>query len=168
MLLFVAIVGILFAWYVDRTNSDNDISGVWYYPSEEINLSGYWETLTIRADGTFTKHEQYRFGSETYEGEYWRSQNGVVTFHASKKRIGSNLSESVVVDAEFQCRCAIDTNNNLIIVDLHPETPHSGNRIRVISSEDCFLKWYCYTSVSHEEQSEAMLEMFREIANPSE
>src|SRR5262245_13723149 len=83
LLWCVAIAGVLLAWYVDHRRRDrDDIVGVWYYPTPDRRRAKSWETLTIRPDGTFTKHESRL---ETYHGTYVLEDDGSVTFHVTSK-----------------------------------------------------------------------------------
>ncbi len=144
--------------------------GIWHYPTPDIALSGYWETLTIRSDGTFTKHQQDRIGSETYGGTYSVAEDGLVTFHVTSKQYDNGSVPSQIklfnVDAVFRLRVAVDSQGNLIVADLNPFT---STGVRVIMPEDVDVAWYCcYTSMTHGAQSDAMMKRLMEMVQTTD
>ena len=170
-LLGIALIAVLLAWHVG-SQRPTDITGTWYYPTPDEIGTGYWETLTIRSDGTFTKHQQYRMSNEEFFGNYFVDDNGLVTFHVSKKisdptNDGRN-TESYRIDKSYECRCALDSNNNMIDHSIGHDAIFQTDEVRVVAPSDCYLKWHCYTSMSHEQQSDVVVQMFLEIVDPSE
>ncbi len=154
-----------------RTCSRENICGVWYYPTPDVSLSGYWETLTIRADGTFTKFQQYRMFSETYEGVYSTGDDGTVSFHVNRRINDNNNTatsiESHDIEKTYRCRCAVDATGNLIVVTLNREIPPESG-VRVGWPDDCFLNWHCYTQTTHEEQLDELMKAILKMAPSAE
>lgn len=156
LLLLIAVAGALFAWALYYRNRA-EFAGVWYYPTPDNHHAGYWETLTIREDGTFAKEEQGRMLTEDYSGTYAVAENGVVTFHVTQKRYDLQQIppkvETFAVDKSYRCRVAVDAHGQLIVLCLDPPGPDGG--VRIEYPESCDLAWYCYTAMSHQEQDEA-------------
>ncbi len=161
LLLLIAMAGALFAWALYYRNRVA-FAGAWYYPTPDIQGAGYWETLTIRDDGTFAKEEKHRMLTEVYSGTYSVAENGVVTFHVTQKRYDPHRIppevETFTVDESYRCRVAVDAQGELIVSCLDPPGPEGG--VRIGYPESCDLAWYCYTVMSHQEQHEAV---WREI-----
>ena len=147
LLLVIALGAVLLAWHLEKTDSRNEIAGVWYYPTPDINLMGYWETLTIRKDGTFTKFEQHRMSSETYAGTYTLGNDGVYYFDVTQKTISNG--DEFKLAKQYRCRCALDHRGYLII---HSVNFDFGSDSGVGFPQDCYLKWHCYCPHSHDEQ----------------
>ena len=161
-LLTVTIIAILFAWYVDHHSSQNDINGTWYYPTPEEQVGGYWETLTINEDGTFSKFQQYRTFNETFTGSYSIQPNGIVNFLIEEKmsNAGPKAGESYTIGKTYSCRCAVESKQNLIICHIgHDFGADSGVRM----PGDCFVEWYCYSSLSHDEQGKQRYSEFKKL-----
>lgn len=157
LLLLIAFVAMPLALYL--SNRDRyAFTGVWYYPTPDVQGSGYWETLTIQSSGAFAKLEKYRLLTETYHGTYSIADDGIVTFHVTSKQYDPHSIppkvKTFAVDARFRCRAAVDSHGNLIIVHLDPV---QGPGVRIGYPDDCILSWYCYTPVSHEEQDRAKM-----------
>jgi hypothetical protein len=138
--------------------------GVWYYPTPELQAVGYWETLTINEDGTFTKHQEYNQSSETYSGTYSVTDNGLVKF--SVTRVVTNHENSFDVNRTYACRVATDLHGNLLVVnlygrgfdDVHYSSPSSGD-----------ITWrYCYTAMNPDEQYNAIETQIPEPSEPVE
>ncbi len=173
-LLMIALVALVTAWYVDhhRHRSD-DIVGVWYYPTSDHPFCNGQQTLTIRADGTFTLEEK---AFATYSGTCKLAGNGIALFHVTSKRqlFGGMPPQTYEVDKTYRCRIARDSYSNLIVIDLEPDVGsldsgagsldpdmdslHLDMRllgdVRVEFSNDVFIDWRCYTS-RRREQGEA-------------
>lgn len=168
LLLFIAATGIFFAWAL-YYRKQVAFAGDWFYPTPDDHLSGYWETLTIRPDGTFTKLEMARFGSESYSGTYSVADNGVVTFHVTQKQYDPGsippAVETFAVDKSYDCRVAIDSHGNLIVFCLDPVL---DTGLRIEYPDSCELVWYSYSPMSHEEQSEAEREWLNEAVDSQE
>lgn len=166
LLLLIAVAGALFAWALYYRTSVA-FAGVWYYPTPDIQGAGYWETLTIRDDGTFTKEEKGRMLTEVYSGIYSVAENGVVTFHVTQKRYGAHESppkvETFAIDKFYRCRVAVDAQGELIVSCLDPPGPEGA--VRIGHPGSCELAWYCYTAMSHEEQHEAFQQELEAISN---
>jgi hypothetical protein len=154
----VTVVAILLAWYVER-NRRTSIAGVWYYPTRDISLVGYRETLTIRRDGTFSKKQRPRSGSKTCSGTYAIADDGLVTFHVTSVQYVSGIigtsPQIIACDASFRCRVAIDSNGDLIVAALDPLPPGS----HMMTPENLGVYWECcYTPISHDAQVKGMLD----------
>ena len=157
-LLMIAIVALMTAWYIDhhRQRSD-DIVGVWYYPTPDHIFRKYQETLTLRADGTFTLEQWIA----NYTGTYTLAGNGIVLFHVATKQqvLASAPSETYSVDRTYRCRIARDSYSNLLVIDLEPGmgSPDSDmgplGEVRIVWPETVDISWHCYTSMSHDAQN---------------
>jgi hypothetical protein len=162
VLWIVALVAVLLAWYVDHNREHRgDVVGVWYYPTPDVSLSGYWETLTISSDGTFTKLEQGRVGSETYSGTYSIAKDGLVTFHVTSKQFNYGKIPPQIevydVDAKFRCRVALDPHANLVIANLNAQPP--SDSVRIVMPDTLDVDWQTtYSSINHEAQDKAEIE----------
>lgn len=160
LMLLVAVASIFFAWALHYRNRVA-FAGDWYYPTPDEHRSGYWETLTIRQDGTFTKLERGRIGQDSYSGTYSVADNGVVTFHVTQKLYDPGhiplAVETYAVDKSYRCRVAIDAHGNLIVVCLDPDFGAAGD-VRIGYPWSCDLAWHWYSPLSHEKQSEAFME----------
>jgi hypothetical protein len=126
LLLLIVIAALALGWYVDhRDRSRRDIIGTWHYPTPEQNLLGYVSSLEIRADGTFTKHQMGRFGSDAFEGKYCVDKSGRIAFHILSKTERTDFDDLLktapktkALDVEMWCRCAVDKSGYLIL-DMH-------------------------------------------------
>ncbi|MHB8957358.1 MAG: hypothetical protein ACYC4U_30720 [Pirellulaceae bacterium] len=160
-LLTLTLVSVLLAWYVDhhRYRAD-DIVGVWYYPTLDHPFHKGKETLTLRADGTFTLQQWIA----TYSGTYTLAGNGIALFHVTSKQqlFGGAPPETYDVDETYRCRIARDSYSNLIVVELDPDVDSLNSDlsplgdVKVVLPEDVDIAWHCYTSMSHDAQSEAI------------
>ena len=154
MLLLIALVAVCVAWYLER-NSRHEIAGTWYYPTRDINMMGYWETLTLNKDGTFTKFEQHRMSNETYSGTYTRNGDGTYYFdviekHRDRRNTHTDF-ESFKIGKRYRCRCSIDKLGYLLIKPLDFDV---GSDSVARFPEDCYLDWHSYDRHSHSEQRE--------------
>ena len=122
LLLFLAVC-ISLSWAADRW-ARRAITGTWYYPTNDIRLTGYTSTLEINRDGSFTKIQTYRIGWKAFSGEYMLQDDGCVLFHITSITEpsptivdGAIVDEHVskVLDASFYCRCAVDLTGFLVI-----------------------------------------------------
>ena len=64
--LAVLALAISLAWYVDRTSQNRKLQGVWCHQGS----FGYSSKLNFLLDGSFTKQQNYRWGSEIFKGNY--------------------------------------------------------------------------------------------------
>jgi len=106
--------------------------------------SGYWDTLTVSADGTFTKHQQFRGHSELYRGAYTRNQHGLYLFHVVEKEYdggGEDNPETFVVNKTLYCRFATDDAGNLLVHEIHGDP-----ELRFAAPDECNVIWKCYSS----------------------
>jgi len=168
ILFLVVLLAVSFAWHLERSRNDQtDITGKWHYPTPDVSILGYWETLTIRKDGTFTKHQQHRTFSETYNGEYSYGKNGVFSFHIICKETDADAMRDDDIDLLFRCRCAKDNRNNLLIKCLYGVSV--GRDHSPVTNLDGFpIEWHSYTSMSRDEQRDAQLEMVQEVFDSPE
>jgi len=159
-LLIIALAAVLAAWYVDHhRHPSDDIVGVWYYPTLDHPFRKGKETLTIRADGTFTLQQMIA----TYSGTYTLVGNGIALFHVTSKQqlFGGSPPETYDVDVTYRCRIARDAYSNLIVVDLDPDVGSPDSKmsplgeVKVVLPHDVDISWQCYTSMSHDAQREA-------------
>jgi len=153
-LLLIAIIAIFTNWYAER-QSRRVITGQWYWPTQDVGVLGYWETLTLNRDGTFEKVQQYRMGQETYSGTYMCNNDGTYSFDVSKKVCPQPRMEgpgfvTYEIRKGYTCRCAIDDAGYLVVTSLQ----EFGERTGDLKTDDCNLKWHCYSPYSHEKQSE--------------
>lgn len=132
-LLLTAIAAISTGWYVDQhADKNRELLGTWYYPTGEGGAPVPLDTseLSIRKDGTFTKVQSSRSGSEAFSGTYVIKENGRVDFHVlsaskitklySRDEFGNFISvnrEPIVtqLDLHYPCRCAVDSAGYLMI-----------------------------------------------------
>ncbi len=129
LFLFVAIAAMSLGWYVDHTRRW-EIVGTWVYPTPDIAMLGYSTTLTIRADGTFTKIQSHRLHSVTYQGEYTWNEGGSVAFRVTSKSETAFLSEPQAkieegINDAYVFRCAVDKAGFLLIKEADPHIPDS-------------------------------------------
>jgi len=140
LFLIVLSCAISLGWYADRmSRSRRDIVGTWHYPTEDINLTGYYSQLEIRSDGTFTKIQGHHHGNETFSGTYAVEKSGQVIFHVTKKVILLDLAKALgqepetrQCDAHYACRCAVDPTGYLVIDD---------RRLSPFNDEDTGIRW---------------------------
>ena len=145
ILLVALCLCILLAWHNDRNTKRNDLANVWVYPNVDTQGSGYWDTFTINADGTFTKEQSYRGHSELFTGTYSVQPNGIVEFWVETKAYdlhGRNQPETYQIGKSYRCRCAVDSSENLIIREVHGETAKRG----FSQPSDCDIIWESYSS----------------------
>ena len=145
ILLIATCLCILLAWKFDRMEEPNRLVNVWIFPNIDVQGSGYWETFEISADGTFSKRQSYRGHSELFKGTYTIGSNGIVNFFVDTKDYdlhGRNQPQQYIVWKSFQCRCAVDASDNLVI---HPIDGDYGS-IGEGGPADCNVIWKCYSS----------------------
>ena len=87
LLVVLAILAVGFAFFFRPREDRVAISGEWYYPHEDIKLLGYQEKLTILKDGTFSKLQSHRTGSECYKGRWKTTRGGVVEFFLDEVKL---------------------------------------------------------------------------------
>ena len=158
-LLIIALAAVLTAWYVDHhRHQSDDVVGVWYYPTLDHPFRKGKETLTLRADGTFTLQQWIA----TYSGTYTLAGNGTALFHLTSKQqvFGGAPPETYDVDETYRCRIARDSYSNLIVVDLDPDVGSPDldmgplGEVKIVLPETVDISWHCYTSMSHDAQNE--------------
>ena len=116
----IAIVAIALGWLVDR-NSRSRIAGSWAYPPPDSSLNWtstrYSDFLSISADGSFTKTQDYGISRETYSGTMHTDQTGLTTFHVTSVTAASEFGtdQKSDVDFRFLCRCAVDKFGYLVV-----------------------------------------------------
>jgi len=164
MLLLIALGAICVAWQLDR-NRRQQVEGTWYYPTRDISLMGYWETLTLNKNGTFEKVQRYRTSQETYSGTYACTNDGTYTFNVLTKLNPKPLVDgpgfdTYEIDKRYRCRCAIDNSGYLVITHLD-----RGFEERPVVREPdaCFLDWNCYSPHSHDEQIDMVQQRISEL-----
>jgi hypothetical protein len=164
ILLGLAVIVVLLAWYADRQRSD-DITGTWHYPALELGVGGYQETLKIRPNQTFSKHQMYRIGELTWEGTYSIATDGLVVFHITT--YSSNKGPFVEIDKQYRCRCAIDSGNYLIIRQLDFDVLEHANAASALKIGSLTVtvdpglepvEWHCYSRLSPEDQWQALID----------
>ena len=172
MLLLIAIAAVCVSWHLEQ-RSRHQISGTWYYPTRDISVTGYWETLTLNGDNTFTKFEQHRMSNETYSGTYSRNSDGSYLFNVLEKRCDTENThiefESFQISKRYRCRCSIDNSGHLLVKPLDFDI---GSDSGVRFDKDCFLDWHSYSRISHDKQREVerqemlkIVDEFRSTAN---
>ena len=124
LFLLTLACAIALGWYVDSRHRQS-IVGTWHYPTPDECVLGYGSTLEIRADGTFTKTQWHRSGSDTFEGTYAIDKDRRVIFHVTSKTTATDFDsffqkepEKIKLDATYECRCAIDPAGYLILTEL--------------------------------------------------
>ena len=98
---------------------------------------GYSTTLEIRADGTFTKRQEYRTSAETFNGTYTALENGLIQFHADERvdSLWGLDQEPLEIDRTFRCRCAVDDGGHLVVYEYE---------MWRVFDEESDLKWEIY------------------------
>ena len=109
-------LAILLGWYVDRkSHSQPKLIGVWRYPSEGVPARlGYSSLLSLNENGSFSKRQNYRWGSEVFEGTYSVDDNKVVFIFSTLTSVQrSNPSPAHAIDGQYTCTWAIDKSGYL-------------------------------------------------------
>ena len=114
---------IALGWYVHSRNR-RTLVGTWTYPTPDQCVLGYVSTLEIRADGTFTKVQTYRYSSDTLEGTYTVGKDSRVVFHVTSKTTATDLGsmlhrkrDRLKMDVSYEFRCATDPAGYLVLAD---------------------------------------------------
>ena len=127
-------MSIALGWYVDHhAHGRRELLGEWYYPTNDVNVTGYTSLLNLRKNGTFTKVQGYRMNYETFDGTYDIDENGRVDFHVTSRTEGSDVFNAISraaeqkgmeidstptvtqIDERHSCRCGIDSDGFLVI-----------------------------------------------------
>jgi len=120
ILLLVAIVAILLAWYTEH-NSRSDLTGTWAFPDgvEELTWTStqYSDVLAIESDGRFSKKQDFGFSWTSYNGTMETDHRGLVRFHVTQIVRGTPFGEpaETATDFIFLCRCDVDSFGYLIV-----------------------------------------------------
>jgi len=112
----VLALAISLAWYVDRRSySHPELTGVWHYPSEGVPARlGYSSLLVLGANGSFSKQQKYRWGSEVFEGTYSVNDDRVVFVVTSLTNVQLGMPATVhSIDGQYTCNWAIDLSGCL-------------------------------------------------------
>lgn len=130
--LLTASLGISLGWYIDhRQRSIPQIIGEWQLTPRQL---GYHSLLDIRPDGKFSKVQNYRFGSVTFVGTYRVEENGEIVFEVTSRILSDRLGgepAKFTMDAEYTCRCGIDSSGCLVVNARGSHVVGSEGKIRI-------------------------------------
>ncbi len=135
LFLITLAVAIALGWYVDSRRRQS-IVGTWVFPTPEYQVTGYFSSLEVRADGTFEKSESGRDTTDIFVGTYEFDKEGRLIFHVASKASSTSVDEllhtapkKTKLNSTCHLRCAVDPAGYLLLQDLSMEWPDEKSGI---------------------------------------